>query len=334
MSVYVWRCEGACDDSMGSMGAGTGMRLVRRRDLVVIPLASLQDDGWDPRSIARGVAAGWGSLLRHVSRGTLVSLSGFALSLSRNLDRLASSEAVHLPVRRLATPSASPAAAASAASDAAAQASASSWGLGSMLWGVGRSVVGLVTRPVSGAMAVVSSTSQSILSATGIGDERARVGRGLWLRAFPDDELFVRWKALDASDAYMVHARATMVLGGAGSSGDGGGGGGGGRQFGEERAVLLVVCAGDVRVLDAASARTLQRGPPGAIVGVHESPASRGLLVLRWRSQLSGGAEVVASHSFLMDAAVRTRVAVALRARLDAPPSPARGGAARTHGAL
>ena len=68
-------------------------------DLFALPIRSLSREGgvdgapggggdWVVSALLRGIAQGWVSFLSHVSGGALSSLSGFASSVARNLDRL------------------------------------------------------------------------------------------------------------------------------------------------------------------------------------------------------------------------------------------------------
>lgn len=56
-------------------------------DLIAMPMEEMQH-GFGPGALLRGVAKGWLSWFKHVSRGALSSVSGFSHSVARNLDKL------------------------------------------------------------------------------------------------------------------------------------------------------------------------------------------------------------------------------------------------------
>lgn len=60
-------------------------------DLFRMPLEHLKHS-WSPILFVQGLGRGWNSMLRHVSRGFLTSVAGFASSAARNLDRLSLDE--------------------------------------------------------------------------------------------------------------------------------------------------------------------------------------------------------------------------------------------------
>ena len=162
-------------------------------DLFALPLRSLSrgsgaDAGgdWIVAALLRGIAQGWVSFLSHVSGGALTSLSGFASSVARNLDRLSLDTrhiAKHESARRQPAPDTvtnglmrglgalgdgTVGAAAGIVARPIETGTDEGWSVGSVLKGIGIGMLGVVAKPVGGAADLVSQVSQGILYSTGI----------------------------------------------------------------------------------------------------------------------------------------------------------------------
>ena len=75
-------------------------------------------------------------------------------------------------------------------------ASSQGWGVGSLLRGVGKGVLGALTKPVSGAVDLVSHTSQGILTSTGLARGPVHVRPATALMPTADTGLRVRYKLM------------------------------------------------------------------------------------------------------------------------------------------
>jgi vacuolar protein sorting-associated protein 13B len=156
--------------SLELLGNPTGLLRSMSRgvySLFALPIERARSDGTTGGVLA-GLAQGWSALVTHVSHGTLVSLSGLAGSLSRNLDRL-SLDDEHVRRREVARRDASNAGVASglasgmrgltsglwsAASGLVSAplhaASQGGWRLGSIAQGVSKGLLGAITKPIGG----------------------------------------------------------------------------------------------------------------------------------------------------------------------------------------
>lgn len=165
------------------------------RDFVQLPYQGLSQG---PGSFLTGLGGGTSSLLRHLSAGVISSLSHFAESAARNLDTL-SMDSEHASqqqqmrhrsqvglrtglhsfgmawlgaVAGLASHPLQPFMATDKPADGESKEAASSGGMvtgglkmvGSSIAGVGRGLVGAVTKPVSGAMDLIAHTGQGLLT--------------------------------------------------------------------------------------------------------------------------------------------------------------------------
>ncbi|SPQ97365.1 unnamed protein product (mitochondrion) [Plasmodiophora brassicae] len=143
-------------------------------DLVTLPTRALTQG---PRAFAWAAMQGVGSLIQHISEGTLMSVSGFTHSLAGNMDRLSQDQyqlnstprrfggrsfatgvtqlvnGVFLGVTGVVT----------APIRGAAQ--QGSWGF---VKGCGIGMAGVVTKPMSGALQLVSHTSRGLASSAGL----------------------------------------------------------------------------------------------------------------------------------------------------------------------
>ena len=165
--------------SLGLLGNPTGLaRSVGAgvRDLVVLPMQGLANG---PTAFVEGVGTGASSFFKHISTGTLSSLSGFASSVSRNMDHLSMDDEhtrVRQSFRQPATWSSGVAgfgysllSAVAGVVDQPMQSLVSETPTTSgFLGGVGRGMLGVVTKPVGGWMDLVASTSDSILKNSGL----------------------------------------------------------------------------------------------------------------------------------------------------------------------
>ena len=311
------------------------------RDLFVLPVAALRQRQ-APIQVLRAAASGWGSFFHHVSEGALTSVSGFATSLSRNLDRLsldsecvrftraattrsdvcacvcahgcvcqhsyvlqreaarAASDAVRGSgvTRHLATGvqqlSSSVLGAATGIVTAPITATASEgWGVGSLLRGVGKGVLGALTKPVSGAVDLVGHTSQGILNSAGLSRGRRQTRSVAALTPLFDTELRIRYKLLprlrhalrararrsgganelDGGGVYyLCHAPCLCVR----PSADG--------SLGQGREALLVLCWQCIVVFSRKDAVVLVV-PTSDVLGFHARTSHRGLLSLSVRQR-------------------------------------------------
>eukprot|EP00118_Oscarella_pearsei_P014228 m.120553 g.120553 ORF g.120553 m.120553 type:complete len:3576 (+) comp37735_c0_seq2:78-10805(+) len=180
------------------------------RDLVLLPYEGLTRG---PRSFVGGVGRGITACFRQLSTGTLSSVVNVASSVSRNLE-LMSLDRKHVEVqermRRQPNNVASGlrgvglsllGAVAGLVDQPVRSLETSSTGVkavGSLASGVGKGLLGAVTKPVGAAFELVSVTGKGIMRATGLTDVPARrnVGGGRWERSeegfpgrmqFPDD---------------------------------------------------------------------------------------------------------------------------------------------------
>eukprot|EP00057_Strongylocentrotus_purpuratus_P032464 XP_787735.2 PREDICTED: vacuolar protein sorting-associated protein 13B isoform X1 [Strongylocentrotus purpuratus] len=155
-----------------------------------------------PSAFVSGVASGMSSLVRHLSAGTLTSITKFASSMSRNLDRL-SLDADHVARReeeRRRVPEGMSSAIAQGLSSfgisllgaiagLADQPLRSFQGVGSdpssaspsqrargVISGVGKGLVGAVVKPLGGAAELVAQTGQGILHGTGLEEKLTPIG--------------------------------------------------------------------------------------------------------------------------------------------------------------
>lgn len=194
-------------------------------DLFALPLASL-DKGRG--GVVKGVAAGWKSLFTHVSEAALHSVSGIAGTLSRNLDRVSYDEAQvrerEAARRRHAGLSASVAAgfrvlssdvlsaAVGVVSDPFKVAAASGWGVTSFVKGMGRGLLGAVTKPVSGALDLVSQTSTGILNSSGLNTSPERRRASRTLTSHVNAQLLLRWRLLPPEFVYIGHFEGDIMV--------------------------------------------------------------------------------------------------------------------------
>ena len=169
---------GAPGSFVRSVGAGL-------HDLVKLPYEGLTRG---PGSFVAGVGGGTASLLRHVSAGALTSMSRFAASAARNLDGLSlDSEHAREQLRHrrntgaglrsglhnfglawlgavagLADHPLRPFLRPQEVEEGSEKPSSISL-IGASLAGVGKGLVGVVTKPVSGAMDLIAQTGQGVL---------------------------------------------------------------------------------------------------------------------------------------------------------------------------
>ena len=159
------------------------------RDLLVLPYEGLTRS---PGMFLLGIGHGTASLFRQVSSGALTSVTNLTHSISRNMEKL-SMDQDHLVYQEELRQKSSPVNFTSAVSTGM-----SSFGLSLMsavaglvelpmqsvqhmdesdgaastvLKGVGKGLLGVVTKPVGGAMELISQTGQGILCGTGLGQK-------------------------------------------------------------------------------------------------------------------------------------------------------------------
>ncbi|XP_063958387.1 intermembrane lipid transfer protein VPS13B-like [Lytechinus pictus] len=169
-------------------------------DTVYLPYEGLTRG---PSAFVAGVASGMSSLVRHLSAGTLTSITKFASSMSRNLDRL-SLDADHVARReeeRRRIPEGMSSAIVQglssfgisllgaiagladqplrsfqgAGTDPSLSASPSQRARG-VISGVGKGLVGAVVKPLGGAAELVAQTGQGILHGTGLAEKLTPLG--------------------------------------------------------------------------------------------------------------------------------------------------------------
>jgi len=164
-------------------------------DLFNLPLTGLSSKSLT--AFVAGIWMGWASLLRHMSGWTLTSVAGFSLSVARILRRAhgqgnigggggggarpggsRSTERALLQQKLAASLVDDP--------DSEHSASSSSRGSGGYFLGISQGILGLVTRPVSGALELVASTSQGILHFAGIKERCCAVRDGRLGDLVPD----------------------------------------------------------------------------------------------------------------------------------------------------
>lgn len=172
-------------EMLGAPGALMRSLSSGMRDLIQLPYEGLTRG---PSSFVAGVGGGTASLLRHVSAGALTSLSRFAGSAARNLDRL-SLDSEHAREQQryrrnagtgfrtglhnfgLAWLGAVAGLAGHPLQPFLRQAADSEEGtktstlhlVGASLAGIGKGIVGAVTKPVGGAMDLIAQTGEGVL---------------------------------------------------------------------------------------------------------------------------------------------------------------------------
>ena len=151
------------------------------RDFVSLPYNGIWNGPW---AFVVGLSQGSSSLVKHVSAGTLTSITNFASSISRNLDRL-SFDQEHMTrneeVRRL-KPQGVGEGLANGLSGVGISLLGAVAGLAhhpiqvlleegvspvKLVGGVGRGGVGVVTKPLGGAAELIAQTGQGVLSGSG-----------------------------------------------------------------------------------------------------------------------------------------------------------------------
>mmetsp|Transcript_22359 Transcript_22359/g.41901 ORF Transcript_22359/g.41901 Transcript_22359/m.41901 type:complete len:316 (+) Transcript_22359:1-948(+) len=87
-----------------------------------------------------------------------------------------------------------------------------SWGLSSILKGVGKGLVGVVTKPISGAADLIAQTSDGIMQDAGIGPASGPqlMCRRRALFSLPQPALRYNWKVLKGNDTF-VHADRVAI---------------------------------------------------------------------------------------------------------------------------
>ncbi|XP_071482656.1 intermembrane lipid transfer protein VPS13B-like [Diadema antillarum] len=167
-------------------------------DTVYLPYEGLTRG---PAAFVSGVASGMSSLVRHLSAGTLTSITKFASSVSRNLDRLSldadhvarrEEERRHIPdrmssgiVQGLSSFGISLLGAIAGIADQPLRSlqdmsdhTTSSPGQRArgIISGVGKGLVGAVVKPLGGAAELVAQTGQGILHGTGLAEKLSPLG--------------------------------------------------------------------------------------------------------------------------------------------------------------
>ena len=159
------------------------------RDLVVLPYEGLTRS---PGMFVLGIGHGTASFLRQLSSGALTSVTSLTQSISRNMEKLSMDEdhsAYQEELRQQRPPVHFTAAVASGFSSFGLSMMSAVAGLveqpmqsvqhmdedngtaTTLLKGVGKGLLGVVTKPVGGAMELISKTGQGILCGTGLGEK-------------------------------------------------------------------------------------------------------------------------------------------------------------------
>ena len=207
-------------DMIGSPAAFTRNVTDGVKDFVSLPFNGIWHGPW---GFVVGLSQGSSSLVKHVSAGTLTSITNFASSMSRNLDRLSFDEE-HLlrneEVRRL-KPQGIGEGLLNGLSGVGISLLGAVGGLAhhpiqvlleegvspvKLIGGVGRGMVGVVTKPLGSAAELIAQTGQGMLSGTGW--TRSRRPRLHSLPALVLDlsssSLKYQWKVLQDSEVAAV----------------------------------------------------------------------------------------------------------------------------------
>eukprot|EP00042_Codosiga_hollandica_P051592 m.636530 g.636530 ORF g.636530 m.636530 type:complete len:1256 (-) comp58311_c0_seq2:71-3838(-) len=217
--------------SLGLVGNPSGFfRAVRDglKDLVVIPFEGLRQQ--NEHGFLQSCKLGAFSFLRHVSAGTIVSINNFATSVSRNMDQL-SMDASHTQFqeRLRAAPGAPPATLTNGLAGFGFSILSAVAGIvdqplrtltgdsapspSTLLGSIGKGMLGTVTKPVSGAMALVSQTSVALLQSAGLHQTPSRY-QPEKLSSEPRSSLLrYQWKLLGRPNVTTWHADVLWMQG-------------------------------------------------------------------------------------------------------------------------
>ena len=171
------------------------------------------------------------SFVRHLTGGTLLSVANMAMSIGRNMERLSldSEHASRRAEARHATPQRVGGALSSGIKGFGISLVSAVAGIvdqpmrtlvheepvraTSVLAGVGRGMLGVITKPVGGAMEFVHSASLGILASTGLHRERERLQVPVQHLSDHSDAIKYTWKLLEAPDADVTSVHACCVVG-------------------------------------------------------------------------------------------------------------------------
>jgi hypothetical protein len=152
-------------------------------DLVYLPSSAVSRG---PAAFVRAIGGGLASLARHAAEGTLTSVSGFSRSLARNVERLSPADLYSLQreltrrdrgaqiglgsglYRGIRTLSQSVAGAVVGVAAAPIR-GASRGGVRGFVGGMGAGLLGVVTKPLSGMLDLVSQASTGLANTSGLG---------------------------------------------------------------------------------------------------------------------------------------------------------------------
>ena len=225
-------------DMLGSPAAFTRNVTDGMKDFVALPYEGLWRGPW---GLLVGLTAGSSSLVKHVSAGTLTSITNFASSMSRNLDKLSLDQEhqVRNEETRRQRPQGVGEGLLNGLSTVGVSILGAVGGLAhhpiqvlleeglapvSLVGGVGRGMVGVVTKPLGSAAELIAQTGQGMLTGSGWSRDRlprASLTPGLVLE-LPSSSLKFQWKVMGSASAVTIaaasqvhdglHSAVTVVL--------------------------------------------------------------------------------------------------------------------------
>ena len=217
-------------DMLGSPAAFTRNVTDGVKDFVLLPYEGLWHGPW---GLLVGLTAGSSSLVKHVSAGTITSITNFASSMSRNLDRLSldTEHQVRNEESRRQRPQGVGEGLLSGLTTLGVSVLGAVGGLAhhpiqvllseglapvSLVGGLGRGMVGVVTKPLGSAAELVAQTGQGMLAGSGWSRERRAVTSlppSLVLE-LASSTVKYQWKVVGAGDA-VTTVPASLVAEGA-----------------------------------------------------------------------------------------------------------------------
>ena len=213
-------------DMLGSPAAFTRNVTDGMKDFVALPYEGLWHGPW---GLLVGLTAGSSSLVKHVSAGTLTSITNFASSMSRNLDKLSLDQEhqVRNEETRRQRPQGVGEGLLNGLSTVGVSILGAVGGLAhhpiqvlleeglapvSLVGGVGRGMVGVVTKPLGSAAELIAQTGQGMLTGSGWSRDRlprASLTPGLVLE-LTSSSLKFQWKVMGSASAVTIAAASQV----------------------------------------------------------------------------------------------------------------------------